>query len=53
MAETNLQHHEPLPTPNPSATDPESDLEEPIHLMLSAASRVAIVPGMAPKRTIP
>ena len=33
MAETNLLHGESLPAPNPSATDSESDLEEPIHLL--------------------
>ena len=32
MAETNLAHQEPLPPPNPSRTDEESDIEEPIHL---------------------
>jgi predicted RNase H-like HicB family nuclease len=31
MAETNLLYGEPLPLPNPSVTDPEADLEEPIH----------------------
>lgn len=40
MAETNLMHGESLPTPNPRLTDPESDLEEPIHLLLTAATRV-------------
>ena len=30
MAETNLLLGEPFPRPNPSATDPESDLEEPL-----------------------
>lgn len=43
MAETSLLRGEPLPHPNPSATDPEADLEEPIHLLLSASSRVATV----------
>jgi len=43
MAETNLLRGEALPMPNPSATDPEADLEEPIHLLLEAASRVATV----------
>lgn len=33
MAETNLLLGEPLPRPNPSATDSEADLEEPIHLV--------------------
>ena len=44
MAETNLMLGEPLPKPDPSATDPESDLEEPIHLLLTAASRVQQLP---------
>jgi predicted RNase H-like HicB family nuclease len=49
MAETNLLQGEPLPQPDPAASDPEADLEEPIHLLLSAASRVALVPlGAAP-----
>ncbi|HXG18286.1 MAG TPA: type II toxin-antitoxin system HicB family antitoxin [Methylomirabilota bacterium] len=43
MAETNLLHGEPLPQPDPSCTDLEADLEEPIHLLLTAASRVSIV----------
>ena len=32
MAETNLSLGEPLPRPNPTCTDPEADLEEPIYL---------------------
>lgn len=44
MSETNLLRGESLPIPNPSLSDPEADLEEPIHLILSAASRVSIVP---------
>jgi predicted RNase H-like HicB family nuclease len=44
MAETNLMYGEPLPVPDPNCTDPDADLEEPIHLLLSAASRVALVP---------
>ncbi len=44
MAETNLLLGEPLPRPDPSATDPNADLEEPIHLLLSASSRVHLVP---------
>jgi len=44
MAETNLLHGEPLPLPDPTCTDPEADLEEPIYLLLSAASRVTLVP---------
>ena len=44
MAETNLLRGEPLPQPDPSLTDPEADLEEPIHLLLTAASHVRVVP---------
>jgi predicted RNase H-like HicB family nuclease len=33
MAETALLNGEPLPHPDPSTTDPEADLEEPIHLL--------------------
>jgi predicted RNase H-like HicB family nuclease len=44
MAETNLLRGEPLPQPDPTSTDPESDIEEPIHLLLTAASHVAVLP---------
>jgi predicted RNase H-like HicB family nuclease len=44
MAETNLLNGEPLPKPDPTVSDPEADIEEPIHLLLSAASRVQLVP---------
>ena len=44
MAETNLLRGEPLPQPDPSLTDLEADIEEPIHLLLTAASHVRIVP---------
>lgn len=44
MAETNLMLGESLPTPNPSLSDSEADLEEPIHLLLSASTRVNISP---------
>ena len=44
MAETNWLEGEPLPRPDPDCTDPEADLEEPIHLLLRAASRVVVVP---------
>jgi predicted RNase H-like HicB family nuclease len=43
MAETNLLRGEALPKPNPSLTDSESDLEEPIYLLLSAASKVKVL----------
>ena len=44
IAETTLLEGESLPAPNPSMTDEESDLEEPIHLILNASSQVKIVP---------
>jgi predicted RNase H-like HicB family nuclease len=47
MAETNLLLGEPLPSPNAQLTDSDSDLEEPIHLILTAASRVQILPDLA------
>lgn len=47
MAETNLLKGEPLPKPHPQLTTPEADLEEPIHLILTATSRVKIVPDLA------
>ncbi|MFN8423838.1 MAG: hypothetical protein U0470_10835 [Anaerolineae bacterium] len=44
MAETCLMLGEPLPRPDPSATDPQADIEEPIHLLLTAASRIQTLP---------
>ncbi|MEW6348609.1 MAG: type II toxin-antitoxin system HicB family antitoxin [Thermodesulfobacteriota bacterium] len=44
MAETALLHGEPLPQPDPSSTDPEADLEEPIHLLVTAATRISVAP---------
>lgn len=32
MAETSLQHGEPLPQPDPLSTNPDADLEEPMLL---------------------
>lgn len=46
MAETNLLLGESLPVPNPNLTNAESDLEEPIHLILNAASKIKIVPEL-------
>lgn len=46
MAETNLMLGEKLPVPNPSLTDAESDLEEPIHLILNASSTYTVVPSL-------
>ena len=44
VAETKLELGQPLPSPNPTATDPEMDFEEPIYLHLSASSEVGEVP---------
>jgi len=44
MAETHLLRGEPLPQPDPQITDPDADLEEPIYLLLTATTRVAVVP---------
>jgi predicted RNase H-like HicB family nuclease len=49
MAETNWLFGEPLPVPDSTASDPDADLEEPIHLLLTAASRVS----MTPQVTVP
>lgn len=47
MAEVNLINGEPLPSPNPSVSDPDADLEEPIHLILTAASSVRVIPDLS------
>jgi hypothetical protein len=47
MAETNLAMGEALPKPGASVKDVNADLEEPIHLILTASSRVKIVPEAA------
>ena len=44
MAETNWLSGEPLPMPDPACTDPDADIEEPIYLLLTAATRVVVVP---------
>ena len=43
MAETNLLRGETLPQPDPTCTDHDADIEEPVHLLQEAASRVAFV----------
>jgi predicted RNase H-like HicB family nuclease len=40
VAETNLLRGQALPTPDPDLTDPEADVEEPMHLMLMAMTCV-------------
>lgn len=46
MAETNLLLGEPLPQPDSTQSDPQADLEEPIHLLLSAAAKIRVEPQL-------
>lgn len=48
MAETNLLLGEALPIPDPTLSDVDSDIEEPIHLLLTAASHIVSVPQPVP-----
>ena len=45
VAETLLGLGQPLPRPDPSASDPEMDLEEPIYLHLSTSSELSQEPA--------
>ena len=45
MAETNLLLGEPLPRPDPTCTDEDADLEEPIYLLLTATHQITISPA--------
>ena len=47
MAETALLLGESLPRPDWSLTHPDADIEEPIYLLLTAASRVSVMPEQA------
>jgi hypothetical protein len=44
VAETNLVLGEALPRPDPTFSDPDADIEEPIYLLLTATSHVMVVP---------
>ena len=44
VTETYLEMGQPLPQPNPQATDPDMDLEEPIYLHLKASTEVDETP---------
>ncbi|MGH9947042.1 MAG: type II toxin-antitoxin system HicB family antitoxin [Pyrinomonadaceae bacterium] len=46
MAETNLMLGEPLPTPDPTASDAGADIVEPIHLILNASAKFTVVPEL-------
>jgi len=41
MAETNLLQGEALPVPDPTRSDPEAELEEPIYLVLQTGQNVS------------
>ena len=45
VAESRLELGQSLPTPNPAASDPDMDFEEPIYLHLSASSKVNQLPA--------
>jgi hypothetical protein len=45
VAQTHLEHSQALPSPNPLASDPEMDLEEPIYLHLSVSSDIVETPA--------
>lgn len=44
MAETNILVGDPLPKPDPNAKPADSDIDEPIHLILNAATRIRVRP---------
>lgn len=46
MAETNLLQGEPLPIPDPARSDPDADIEEPIHLVLQAGQQISTTVGV-------
>lgn len=45
MAETRLELGQPLPQPNPQASDPDMDIEEPVYLHLRASTGVTEEPA--------
>ncbi|HUQ68054.1 MAG TPA: type II toxin-antitoxin system HicB family antitoxin [Planctomycetaceae bacterium] len=45
MAEFTLDRGDSLPRPDETMTSADADLEEPIHLLLSAASQIERVPA--------
>ena len=47
MAETCLLLGESLPRPDWTLNHPEADIEEPIYLLLTAASRISVMPEQA------
>lgn len=47
MVESYILDGLPIPLPDPTRTDPESDIEEPIYLVLRAGSTVTVTAGRA------
>jgi len=45
VAEAVLETGQPFPAPDPAATNPEMDIEEPIYLHLGASSEVREIPA--------
>jgi predicted RNase H-like HicB family nuclease len=45
LAELALERGESLPIPDPTSTDPDADIEEPLHLHLCASTGVDLVPA--------
>jgi predicted RNase H-like HicB family nuclease len=45
VAEAFVEQGRPMPQPNPQASDPEMDLEEPIYLHLTASTDVTEAPA--------
>jgi predicted RNase H-like HicB family nuclease len=42
MAETNVLRGESLPIPDPTRTDPQADLEEPVYLVLQTGQQLSL-----------
>jgi hypothetical protein len=47
MAAPAIERREPLRCPDPSLSDPDADIAEPIHLHLRASTGVDVQPGFA------
>ena len=45
LAQLSLERGEALPLPDPTVSDPDADLEEPIHLHLMASTSAELVPA--------
>jgi predicted RNase H-like HicB family nuclease len=48
MAESDVIDGRPLPNPDPSRSDSDADIQEPIYLLLNAASAIRILPEEIP-----